>query len=168
MEGRSREEMKEGGREEACRCCRSPPVPQAETLRPEVHSALFLPVAGSFHPSHSPHLCREAPPHRSVWVTSMLSWVPMERLRSRKQGHRFTVVRMHRSGEKFSHMGNAATPRTAPTALPPRSLHQAPEGPPLSPEPHCAESPPSISAGLPIPAPLAITLRNWTRNSAPQ
>ena len=116
-----------------------PSVPQAGTLRPEVHSAFFPPVAGSFCPSRAPapNLCHEAPPHRSLWVTSMLSWVLMELLRSRKQGHRFAVVRTHRSGEKFSRVGNAASLRTAPMALPPRSLHQAPKGPPLSPEPHC-------------------------------
>lgn len=136
MEGQRLEGRKEGGNtggEEAPQ----PSVPQAGTLRPEVHSAFFPPVAGSFCPSRAPHLCHEAPPHRSLWVTSVLSWVLMELLRSRKQGHRFAVVKTHRSGEKFSRVGNAASLSTSPTALPPRSLHQAPKGPPLSPEPHC-------------------------------
>lgn len=144
------EGRKFGGAAAGLQCPRPKLCSQKFTL---LSSCLWLAPSA---PPAPPRLCPEAPPHRSLWVTSVLSWVPMEPLRSREQGHRFTVVRTHRSGEKSSHVGDAATPRTAPTALPPRGLHQAPEGPPLSPEPHCPESPPSIHLSrAPIPTPFS-------------
>ena len=142
MEGQRLEGRKEGGNACGEGGRKFPTALSSPGRNFEARSSLcFLPACGwlllPLPRAPPPNLCHEAPPHRSLWVTSMLSWVLMELLRSRKQGHRFAVVRTHRSGEKFSCVGNAASLRTAPTALPPRSLHQAPKGPPLSPEPHC-------------------------------
>lgn len=173
MEGQRLEGRKEGGNAGGEEGRKFPTALSSPGWNFEARSSLcFLPACGwlLLPLPPTPHLCHEAPPHRSLWVTSVLSWVLMELLRSRKQGHRFAVVRTHRSGEKFSRLGNAANPEdcsNAPASMKPAPGTQGATSVPRASLPLIPTLYPS-QQGSPFQLHLAITPRNWTRHSAPQ